>query len=85
MEMSPQERTWSGIERRDPAGRQLLRRRFYDEYQEFPGLSLTSDQAARLFALPTEVCRRVFEELVQAGVLSRKWKGQYVIALDSRL
>ncbi len=81
--MSPQERTWSGIERRDAAGRRLLQRRFRDEYEELPGLSLTADQAARLFALPTDVCRRVFEELVQAGVLSRKWKGQYVV--DSRL
>jgi hypothetical protein len=81
--MSPQERTWSGIERRDSAGRQLLQRRFRDEYRELPGLSLTADQAARLFALPPDVCRRVFEELVQAGVLSRKWKGQYVV--DGRL
>jgi hypothetical protein len=82
--MSPRERTWSGIERRDPAGRQLLQRRFRDEYQELPGLSLTANQAARLFTLPTDVCHRVFEELVQAGVLSRKWKGQYVVDVDSR-
>ena len=85
METAPRERTWSGIERRDPSGRQLLRRRFHDEYHEFPGLSLTADQAARLFALPADVCRRVFEELVQARVLSRKWKGQYVVDLNSRL
>ena len=85
MEMSPQERTWSGIDRRDPAGRQLLRRRFHDEYQELPGLSLTADQAARLFAIRADVCQRVFEELVQAGVLSRKWKDQYVAAVRARL
>jgi hypothetical protein len=48
-------------------------------------MSLTADQAARLFAIRADVCRRVFEELVQAGVLSRKWKGQYVAALNSRL
>ena len=83
--MSPQERTWSGIERRDPAGRRLLQLRFREEYQELPGLSLTADQAARLFTLPADVCRRVFEELVQAGVLSRKWKGQYVVDVGSRL
>jgi hypothetical protein len=79
--MSPDEQTWSGIERRDPAGRQVLLRRFHDEYQHFPGMSLTADQAARLFAIRTDVCRRVFEELVHAGVLSRKWKDQYVAAL----
>jgi len=44
-------------------------------------MSLTADQAARLFAIRTDVCRRVFEELVHAGVLSRKWKDQYVAAL----
>ena len=48
-------------------------------------MSLTPDQAARLFAIPAEVCRRVLEELVQAGVLSRKWEGQYVATLSSRL
>jgi hypothetical protein len=46
-------------------------------------MSLTADQAARLFATRTDVCRRVLEELVQAGVLSRKWKDQYVAALGS--
>ena len=48
-------------------------------------MSLTADQAARLFAIRTDVCQRVFEELVQAGVLSRKWKGQYVAALGDKL
>jgi DNA-binding IclR family transcriptional regulator len=41
-------------------------------------MSLTSEQAARLFALPKDVCRRILEELVAAGVLSRKWEGRYV-------
>ena len=83
--MSPEQPVWSGKERRNPAGRQRLRRRIYSEYQELPGMSLTPDQAARLFAIPAEVCRRVLEELVQAGVLSRKWVGQYVATLSSRL
>ena len=78
--MSVQGGGWSGTERRDIAGRTLLRRRIHSEYVAFPGMSLTADQAARLFALPTDVCRRVFEELVVAGVLSRKWEGQYVVA-----
>ena len=76
--MSARGAVWSGIERRDPAGRILLRRRFHSEYQHFPGMSLTADQAARLFALPKDVCRRVFEELVEARVLSRQWEGKYV-------
>lgn len=76
--MSAQGTAWTGRERRDTAGRILLRRRFHSEYLDFPGMSLTADQAARLFALPKDVCRRVFEELVEAGILSRKWEGQYV-------
>jgi hypothetical protein len=81
--MSARVAAWSGTERRDPDGRIRLRRRFHAEYQDFPGMSLTADQAARLFAVPTDVCRRVFEELVDAGVLSRKWEGRYV-ALHSQ-
>lgn len=50
-------------------------------------MSLTAAQAARLFAIPADVCQRVFDELVQAGVLCRKWEGRYVTlqlpALDS--
>ena len=83
--MSPGEQTWSGTERRDATRRQRLLQRFHDEYQHFPGMSLTADQAARLFAIRTDVCQRVFEELVQAGVLSRKWQGQYVAALGDKL
>jgi hypothetical protein len=78
--MPPQQQAWTGPERRDIAGRQRLRRRFHVEYQEFPGLSLTAVQAARLFSIPADVCGRIFEELVQAGVLRRKWKGQYSTA-----
>ena len=83
--MALEDRAWSGTERRDTAGRQLLVRRFHDEYQQLPGMSLTADQAARLFTIRPDVCRRVLDELVEAGVLSRKWKDQYVAALGSRL
>jgi hypothetical protein len=83
--MLPQELRWTGTERRDAAGRQLLRRRFQLEYQELPGMSLTAAQAARLFALREDVCLRILEELVQAGVLKRKWEGRYVATLQSQL
>ncbi len=78
--MPAHSQAWTGTERRDPAGRTLLRRRFHSEYLDFPGMSLTPEQAARLFALPKDVCRRVFEELVTAGLLIRKWEGRYVAA-----
>jgi hypothetical protein len=41
-------------------------------------MSLTAEQAARLFALRPDVCARVFEELVAAGVLLRQREGKYV-------
>jgi hypothetical protein len=82
--MSPQQLRWTGSERRDPAGRQRLRSRFHYEYQELPGMSLTSEQAARLFGLPADMCRRVLDELVQDGSLSRKLEGQYVAAPAER-
>jgi hypothetical protein len=83
--MAPHEPAWTGKERRDAVGRHLLRRRFHSEYEELPGMSLTPDQASRLFALPADVCRRVFDELVEAGVLSRRWEGgQYVAVSGSR-
>ena len=42
-------------------------------------MSLTATQAARLFAVRPDICLRVFEELVQQGVLKRQWQGQYVV------
>jgi hypothetical protein len=69
---------WSGPERRDRSSRHQLVNRFRLEYRELPGMSLTADQAARLFAVRPEVCQRIFEELVDAGVLLRKWEGQYI-------
>jgi hypothetical protein len=83
--MSPQQLPWSGAERRDPAGRQRLRTRFHHEYEELPGMSLTPEQAARLFALPSDMCRRVLDELVQEGSLTRGWEGNYVAASGPRL
>ena len=70
-----------GVERRDLVARDLLVRRVRHEFEELPGLSLTPDQAARLFALRREVCHRIFEELVRDGTLRRRWDGrpgQYV-------
>jgi hypothetical protein len=37
-------------------------------------MSLTAEQAVRLFALSKDVCRRVFEELVEGEVLSRRYE-----------
>ncbi len=39
------------------------------EFLEMPGLSLTGDQARRLFGLPTRVCEHVLDQLVADGFL----------------
>lgn len=46
-------------------------------YLEMPGLSLTSPQAARLFALHRTTCDVVLRDLVVAGRLRRDWNGRY--------
>lgn len=46
-----------------------VRARVRAEYQEMPGLSLTVEQAARLFHLERERCARVLDALVADGAL----------------
>lgn len=45
------------------------------EYQEMPGLCLTSKQAAKLFALRAEECASLLDALVASGVLDRTRTG----------
>lgn len=48
------------------------------EYLEMPGLSLTLDQAQRLWALDRGTCSRLMSVLVQAGFLRQRRDGAYV-------
>lgn len=57
------------LERRDRTRRAQLLRRIRDEFVEMPGTSLTLAQGARLFGVHTEVCGRIFTELVRDGHL----------------
>lgn len=45
---------------------------------EMPGLSLTSAQAARLWAVDPETTQRVLDELAVAGFLCRNSAGFYL-------
>ena len=65
-------------ERRNLDARRRLLCRIRVEYAEMPGLRLTATQAARLFALPIDVCVRVLGELVEAQELRRDDAGAYV-------
>lgn len=46
-------------------------------YREMPGLSVSLDQAARLFGVGEAACRAVLEFLVTQGRLQRMRDGQY--------
>ena len=68
-----------GAERRDADSRAQLARRIRDEYREMPGLSLTNEQAQRLFGLRDDVCQRLLDELVDDGALRLSDDGQYIL------
>jgi hypothetical protein len=69
-------------ERRNWAGRYALLRRVHREFQEMPGLSVTPNQAARLFGLRLDVAMRVLERLTVIQVLRQKRDGQFVRCLQ---
>jgi hypothetical protein len=48
------------------------------EYREMPGLSLTLEQAQRLWSLDRSTCVMLFERLVQMGVLRTTKRGRYI-------
>ncbi|MBP7778648.1 MAG: hypothetical protein KA371_16155 [Acidobacteria bacterium] len=48
------------------------------EFEEMPGLTLTVDQAQRLWALEPRMCGAVLERLVKAGYLCQTASGHYV-------
>lgn len=49
-------------------------------YAEMPGLRLSVEQAARLFALTAATCREVLDALVQQGRLRRDAQDHYLTA-----
>jgi len=59
-----------GLQQTDNTLEGDLRTRVSSEFLEMPGLRLTVAQAARLFSLDRERCRRLLESLVQNGALS---------------
>jgi|EndMetStandDraft_9_1072997.scaffolds.fasta_scaffold17597_3 hypothetical protein len=48
------------------------------EYREMPGLSLTLEQAQRLWSLDRPTCVMLFERLVEMGVLRTTKRGRYI-------
>jgi len=52
--------------------------RIQGEYREMPGLSLTAEQARRLWGLDESACRAILEVLVDLQFLRRTARGSYV-------
>lgn len=52
------------------------------EYLEMPGMTLTYDQARRLWNLPADLCQRALDDLLAVRFLSRTRHGAYVRAGD---
>jgi len=65
------------LERRDSVARAELIERFRSEFRALPGLWVTRSDAARLFAVPEDVCERVLNRLVSEGLLIRTADGIY--------
>lgn len=59
-----------------------LLRRIYAEYAEMPGLSLTHQQAQRLWALNAETCLAALEYLTETKFLCCGRTGQYARSTD---
>jgi Fic family protein len=54
-----------------------LVQRIREEFQEAPGLRLTTDQAARFWGLDLQTSEAVLRELRRAGFLLQRSDGRY--------
>ena len=52
--------------------------RIRGEYREMPGLSLTAEQARRLWGLDERACQAILDVLVELNFLRRTTRGSYV-------
>jgi hypothetical protein len=60
----------------DPV-RAELERRVLGEFEEMPGLSLTSVQASKLFGISPDVCVDILAHLTEEGMLRLNSDGRY--------
>lgn len=62
--------------------RNMLVDRLRGEYEDMPGLSLTLEQAARLFGLGRAATEVVLDRLLREGFLRRTEGGQFIRRLS---
>jgi hypothetical protein len=55
-----------------------LLRRIQGEFSEMPGLSVTADQAKRLWGMSEDDCRSVLAALVETGFLTSTRSGSFI-------
>jgi DNA-binding IclR family transcriptional regulator len=66
-----------GLRHQVTASRVTLEGRIRSEFQEMRGLSLTVQQAARLFGIPRETCVELLSGLTRVGFLEQKAGKRY--------
>jgi hypothetical protein len=64
-------------DRRNEARREHLVARVRGEFTEMPCLRVTGEEAARLFGLRADVCRRILDDLAGASAIRRAPDGRY--------
>jgi hypothetical protein len=72
------------MDRVSTAGGTDLVSRARGEYLEMPGLSLTVQQAQRLWALDRATCAGLLGSLVRAGFLRQRRDGSFIRRADGR-
>ena len=65
------------VDRRHHAGRKALVRRVQGEFDEMPGIALTVQQASRLLSISPDMMARIFNQLVEDGMLRLTPDGRY--------
>jgi hypothetical protein len=66
-------------ERRNVVAREALTDRIHSEFREMRGLSLTVNQAARLFGISQAACARILLGLSRQGLLRLRADGRYLL------
>ena len=59
------------------SARETLVCRVRGEFEEMPGLSLTSGQATKLFGISPDICAGILTELIEDGLLRLRSDGCY--------
>ena len=54
------------------------------EYLEMPGMSLTVDQATKMWGINRDICATLLDSLVDTGFLRRGQHGKYLLCASTK-